>query len=463
MRFDLEPTQSKSISILRPPLLATGGILGLLSAVTAVWSCTAQIPENVYGKAALQQIESTYQVVAPTTGLVVYPLIRQGQSHSFVQPSWAKESYQYLKDPNGFTHQRVEKLAKEVAGDLFAYQSQTTSDLFTLSGSLLTGGDRSIKLLEGEMVAYVLDDSVKSALMQSVQRLETSNRLYAQLLVKRNQTLETQKRLYQEKNEMIPGLSELYRKGYLSKIELLQSKDEALNADLGISTLQQQIDQTDLLILENRETLRNSLSNFVMTSVLFNYQDAVINGFRAAQWSYVQQGSPVVQLRWDHQPDQVVIPIALDQVPATQIALGMEVILTPLGFNPAEIGGIKGTIVGVETDPQSLDILTQKLGSSGLATLLAPEGSTYLAYVALQREKITDLRDKLKGTKEANRGGYVWNNRSFPPIKPRDGFLLMAQITTRHRTPIEMLLPAVKEVLGLETSHKFELLQIQPQ
>ena len=465
----MEPTQAKSISILRPPLLATGGVLALLSAITAVWSCTAQIPENVYGTAALQKIESTYQAVAPTNGLVVYPLMKKGRSIAFVQPGWVKESYQYLKDPDGFTHQRVERLAKQVAGDVFAYQTQTKGDLFELSGSSLTGRDRAIKLREGDMVAYVLNDRVKSSLMQSVQKLESSNRLYAQLLAKRSQSLETQKKLYQEKSKMIPGLLELYSKGFLSKIELLQSKDSALSADLSISNLQEQLDQTAIKILDDREALRNALSSFVMNSVLFNYQDAVINGFRAGQWSYVQPGSPVAQLRWDQQPDQVVIPVAIDQVPATEIALGMEVILTPLGFNRAEIGGIKGTIVGMETDPQSTEILAQKLGSPGLATLLAPQGSIYLAYVALQRETITGLQGKLNNQKRSaeeidpNRGGYVWNNRSHPPIQPRDGFLLTAQITTRHRTPIEMLLPALREVLGLETPHQFELLQIKPQ
>ena len=53
-----------------------------------------------------------------------------------------------------------------------------------------------------------------------------------------------------------------------------------------------------------------------------------------------------------------------------------------------------------------------------------------------------------------NRGGYQWNNRSRPPIPPREGFLLATQITTRYRTPLEMLLPSIREVLGLNAPDK---------
>jgi hypothetical protein len=83
-------------------------------------------------------------------------------------------------------------------------------------------------------------------------------------------------------------------------------------------------------------------------------------------------------------------------------------------------------------------------------------GGAYQVFVQLQRAVNTSAsKDELR----SNRGGYVWNNRSNPPVPPREGMLMQVQFTTRYRTPLEMLIPAVKEFMGLEEPARFRNLQ----
>ena len=106
--------------------------------------------------------------------------------------------------------------------------------------------------------------------------------------------------------------------------------------------------------------------------------------------------------------------------------IGQEVILTPLGFSSAEVGGIKGQIDSLESIPFTTATLAARLNSQGLATVVSPRGSVYQVNVKLKKRDLTKLRKEARTTaavpildsEEENRilqdnsGGYVWNNRS---------------------------------------------------
>ena len=52
---------------------------------------------------------------------------------------------------------------------------------------------------------------------------------------------------------------------------------------------------------------------------------------------------------WSEVSEPSIIPVFIDQRAATQVEIGQEVILTPLGFSSAEVGGIKGQIDSLES------------------------------------------------------------------------------------------------------------------
>lgn len=472
MRLCNTGATAKSISILRPPLLITGSCLIGLSAVTAVWSVTAKIPDQVYGVGVLQQAQSTYDVSAPSSGSVAFPFVRKGKRLAFSPPKWSQESYRFLKSPELFSDDQVISLARTIADDAYSFSTYYPRNLYQYDGSANTGGAFTPTIEEGTIIALIDNPSVREKLMSSIVKLANTQDLYKQLTQLNKQSLEQQQSLYEAKQSILAPMRELVRKGYSSKVELLNQRSDALNQRNQLISTQEQLKQTKIKMLEDNISLRDSLSSYIASTFVFGYQKAQINAFRVSQWAAVQGGSPLLQLKWLSHNNNVVIPVAIDQVVATQVGIGMKAIVTPLGFNPAEIGGIEGKIVGIESDPMTINLLSQNLNSTGLATLLSDKGAVYLIYVSLEREDAIHLESLQKRTSQYslgthpqtnmstnNRGGFVWNNRSQPPIMPREGFLLSAKITTRHRTPIAMLIPSIKEFVGLQTPHKFELLE----
>ena len=170
---------------------------------------------------------------------------------------------------------------------------------------------------------------------------------------------------------------------------------------------------------------------------------------------------------WSEVSEPSIIPVFIDQRAATQVEIGQEVILTPLGFSSAKSEELKdkSTLLNQSFHHSNTGskIELSRTGNSG-----KPTGKVYQVNVKLKKRDHTKLRQEASTTaavpildsEEENRilqdnsGGYVWNNRSNPPISPREGFLLSSQITTRVSTPIQMLIPAIREMIGIAPPDK---------
>ncbi|MEB3176435.1 MAG: hypothetical protein VKJ87_02430, partial [Synechococcus sp.] len=85
----------KPISVLRPPLLAAGGLFGLISFITLIWAFYAKVPEQVYGTAALVQVDSSYEVKSLIPGTVVYPIVPKGDSFEYRKDLWGQGFFDF--------------------------------------------------------------------------------------------------------------------------------------------------------------------------------------------------------------------------------------------------------------------------------------------------------------------------------------------------------------------------------
>jgi hypothetical protein len=116
----------------------------------------------------------------------------------------------------------------------------------------------------------------------------------------------------------------------------------------------------------------------------------------------------------------------------------MAALATPAGYKRAEVGGIRGRVVFRALLPGNLDMVT---GMSSVAQQIAArEPSPTLVVLALERAS---------AGMGANSGGYRWSSRSDLPFPPIPGERLDVEITTREVRPIELVVPALRQALGL--------------
>ncbi len=472
----LQPLQNQPMTILQAPTRLAGGVLMGLAGLTAVWAFIAPIPVKVQGLGVLTPIDSLFSVKSPGSGSVIYPFKRIDGKVKFISPSWGMRTYDYLEDPSSLTNVELEKLVRIVIDDMAGYSSIRVP-FSKVTGGKGTGAD-TVQVQPKTLLAFVENAAAKTDLITKLQTLTESTALYEEIKHLQKQSLENQEKVADARLRMLMPLEELVKKGYSSKLEYINA--QATAATTNTQTLQgkQALNEVSRKITTNRASLRTSFAQFLRASTVYSNDYGYIKSVIRQQWENVQVGADLMVLSWSKQVSPNTIPVFLNQQDATMIAVGMPTISTPLGFSPSEVGGIKGRITSVEALPYTTQTISSRLNSPGIAQIVSRGGAAYQVNVTLERtgyktlSKIAKSRYdprkdlKLKGNATTNqnmnsRGGYVWNNKSNPPNPPRDGFILATQITTRNRTPIQMLIPAFKEYSGFATPHKLQLLDLQ--
>ena len=123
------------------------------------------------------------------------------------------------------------------------------------------------------------------------------------------------------------------------------------------------------------------------------------------------------------------------------MTVGMPVVVTPASMRRSEVGGILGSVVHISELPISDIQLDTVIGVRSLAGVIQnSETSPTLAVVELQRSP---------ENKRGNRSGYVWNSKGDLPFAPKIADQLNVSIKTRNVSPISLVMPRLRLLLGL--------------
>lgn len=457
------------ISVLNPPTKLAASLLVGMAAATAVWGFVAPIPVRVNGLGVLSPVDGLFTYEAKSSGRILLPFVKDVKTGKikFEVPPWSSEAYGFLEDGRSQSADNVERLTDQIINYMDDLQTSRVSTSH-YSGGVETGGNYTVFIKKGDIIAFVDNPASRQQLNTSFANLTESVNSYKSLLKLKQRSLSISNSVKQSKQDLIPPLQSLLKKGYASKLELIQAQADSASQESMVTEQESSLEDIELTIQKNQSELRSSLAQYLRDSFVFSFDKAYVQSFVASQWDLVQPGSEILTVSWSQISDPSVVPIFLDQRAATQVSLGDAAVLTPLGFSSAEVGGIKGFVESIEPIPYTTSSLSERLNSQGLAQLVAPTGSVYQVNVKLERKDAAQLRKEAAQVKipltgfssfinqknNDNSGGYTWNNRSNPPVAPRQGFLLTSQITTRTNTPIQMLIPALKEFSGFAPPNK---------
>ena len=451
------PADLKPMSIVRAPTrLAAYGLMGL-TAISGLWACIAQIPIRVNGLAILVPIDGIYPVISPGTGSVVYPIRPVNGIAEYSPPAWSEESYDFLEDPSSFSDETVRRLAEKVLNDTWAYKT-VRADLADFGGGV--GAKKTIKVKEKSLLAFITNAAVETKLTTLVSALEETNRLYRELEILQRKAINEQQSVVAARQRLIGPMKDLVEKGYSSQMELITAEADLASQRASRNSTQANLHQTQIEINNNHAQIKSQLAEYLRTSALYSYDEGHISEIIAPQWQEVQQGSTVCIIEWGEKKPPSVVPVFLEPRAASEVGMGMKTVSTPVGFSVSEIGGIKGTIVNSEPLPLGPNQLAFKLGSAGIAETASQNRSMYQFNMKLEQQVSQDIRNNWERRVRESQGGYQWNNKSIPPLKPRQGMLLTTQITTRHLTPLQMLIPSLKEWSGISVPKRLQDAQL---
>jgi HlyD family secretion protein len=252
--------------------------------------------------------------------------------------------------------------------------------------------------------------------------------------------------------EQIPVEAELLAKGLLTRQQTLATKQKLVDIDGRIDglsadlkrfdseqfALESQPMQNDLEMQSRVGSLGRELAGLrkeleVAANVVSPYSGEVIE-LRVAPGSSITAGLPVLSIQSDL--DQLDVLVYVPSVMVKQIRAGLEVQISPSSVRREEFGYLKGEVTSVADYPATPAALMRNFQNEPLVGSLTSGGP------------VTELHVRLL-TDNATPSGYRWSSPLGPRMKLSSGTLVSAQVVTRRQHPINLVIPSVREMLGL--------------
>jgi HlyD family secretion protein len=252
--------------------------------------------------------------------------------------------------------------------------------------------------------------------------------------------------------EQVPVEAELLAKGLITRQQTFAAKQKlldlegriaALNADLkrfdsdqyAIESQPRQADvemQTRVTGLERELAgLRKELE--LSANVVSPYSGEVVE-LRVSPGTAVMEGVPLLSIQPD--VDQLEVLVYVPSMMVKQVRTAMEAQVSPSTVRREEYGYLRAKVTSIADYPATPAAIMRNFQNESLVTALTSSGPVTEVHVQL----IADT---------ATRNGYQWSSPLGPPVKLSSGTMCTVLIVTRRQRPVSLILPSVKEMLGL--------------
>jgi HlyD family secretion protein len=384
--------------------LALTGLGALLLAAIG-WGIWGSIPTESQGEGILIREGGVSSLVAAGSGQVEEVLVAVGDSIAKGQP-----------------------VAKIRQDSLLRQIHDNTSKLAALRGELAaavrsSGEQKRLRARDLAQQRANLQRSIEAAekdvgLLR--EKVEAEQALLNDGLITKQAFVTTQQALNAKRDELAGHRLDLNGLD-LKRLEADQQLDQQLEAR------QAAIRDLDLATRELSAQLGENVN------VLSPYAGRVLEVL-ADRGAVVSPGTPVLNIEVLSQDLRAVL-----FVPASagkKVQKGMPVRIAPSTVKREEFGTMLGRVLWVAEFPSTARGMTRLLGNEALVTKLMEQGPPIQVDVSLERDPRTPT-------------GYRWSSSRGPSLKISSGTLASGDVVVRTDPPISLVIPTLRENLGL--------------
>jgi HlyD family secretion protein len=207
----------------------------------------------------------------------------------------------------------------------------------------------------------------------------------------------------------------------------LKRLDSAQQVGQQLETRQAQIRDLELELRERQARLGES------ARVVSSHDGRVLEVL-ADRGDVVSPGTPILNLELTSKELMAVLFIPASA--GKRVQPGMRVRISPSTVKREEFGSMLGKVVWAAEFPSTQKGMNRVLGNEALVEKLMKEGPPIQVNVALDRDAATPT-------------GYRWSSSTGPSLSISSGTLATGAVVVREERPIRLILPKVREKLGL--------------
>ncbi|TYO68382.1 NHLP bacteriocin system secretion protein [Bradyrhizobium hipponense] len=213
--------------------------------------------------------------------------------------------------------------------------------------------------------------------------------------------------------------------------EILKLKEQ--KADLEAQR-QRDIEQSQYRLNEARRQVDKLAGELGRDTKVVSPIDGRVLEIKVSPGSVLSVGTPVIVVESEGATLDAILYVAADR--GKSVKPGMEVRIEPSTVKREEFGTMVGTVESISEFPITPQGMAAVLHNDGLVTRFSKGGAPYAARVRLKHN-------------EGTVSGYQWAVGKGPALRLTSGTLTKAEITTRERRPIELIVPMLKRLTGI--------------
>lgn len=379
--------------------------LFMILAAAFTWSILGHIPTKVHGQGIFMRVGGVFLPVSMASGTVVEIYPKVGELISKDQPV-ARIDMPLLQQKVEFLRARLAEIENE----------QDLSQGF------------SSKELELQQKAFEAQrarlNEQSSSIKQKIYFLEEKVRAHKELV---QQGLITNQSLYAAKQELVNAKDELKQvTDSLNQIEVKEK--ERLNSAEG-GTLKGKIKieeaRRELLAAEQELELKQTIKSPYAGRVVELLTDT---------GNLINPGKPVLSVEKLGQKLQAVVYVSPND--GKKVHPGMTIHLSPSTVKKEEYGLLIAKVTRVSDYPSTHQGMMALLENERLVEMFSANGPPIAVHAELEVDHYTD-------------SGYKWTSGEGPPTRIEGGTTTVGSVTVEGRTPISLVIPYLKQKLGL--------------
>jgi HlyD family secretion protein len=213
--------------------------------------------------------------------------------------------------------------------------------------------------------------------------------------------------------------------------EILKLKEQKTDLD---TQRQRDIEQSQYRLNEARRQVDKLAAELGRDTTVVSPIEGRVLEIKVSPGSVLNVGTPVIVVETEGATLDAILYVAADR--GKSVKSGMEVRLEPSTVKREEFGTMVGIVESISEFPITPQGMAAVLHNDSLVTRFSKGGAPYTASVRLKRDDNTV-------------SGYRWAVGKGPASRLTSGTLTKAEITTRERRPIELIVPMLKRLTGI--------------
>jgi HlyD family secretion protein len=381
------------------------GALGALLLSALTWAILGSIPTEAGGEGILLRQGGVTSLVAAEQGQVEELLVSVGD---------------VIAKGQVVARVRQEELLRQIqdSRDKLAGVRAEYSDLLRYAGEQERLLDRGLAQQRANLEQSIR--SLEKEVELARERVAAERDLLKDGLVTKQTFLASEQRLNDAQDRLAGARLDL------NGLEL-KRLDSAQQVGQQLETRQAQIRDLELELRERQARLGES------ARVVSPHAGRVLEVL-ADRGDVVTPGTPILNLEVTSKDLMAVLFIPASA--GKRVQPGMRVRVSPSTVKREEYGSMLGKVVWAAEFPSTQKGMTRVLGNEALVAKLMEEGPPIQVNVALDRDASTPT-------------GYRWSSSTGPSLSISSGTLANGAVVVREERPIRLILPKVREKLGL--------------